>query len=199
MKSREINRYCKWLLTFVGSFISGILIMNIAKNYFLIDGGILNPGTLSRIKYLNVDGSMLLRYSLLERGKISFILIIFSTTFIGIAVSYVFVMWQGILTGMFITAAVIRYGIKGVLLFMAGIFPQQILLIPAWVMLLNWCSDICLKFYFPHKDSDVVTSQKHYLMRKAIILLWIIGVIVIGCILESYVNPIFLTELLNLF
>lgn len=199
MGRRETERYLKWLFAFAGSFIAGILIMNITKNYFISDGGILNSTILSRIKYLNVDGTMLLRYIIFERVKIAFILIIFSTTFIGIAASYIFVMWQGVLAGMFFTAAIIRYGFKGILLLLAGIFPQQILLIPAWVMLLNWCCQLCCKFYFPQKDLEMVSNQKHYLVRKGIILLWIIGVVIIGCILESYVNPIILNELLKIF
>ena len=199
MARRETERYLKWLFTFAGSFIAGIFIMNIAKSYFLSDGGILNPGTLSRLKHLTVDGTMLLRYTLFERTKIAFILIIFSTTFIGIAAAYVFVIWQGFLTGMFLTAAVIHYGFKGILLMIAGVFPQQLLLIPAWIMLLEWCCQLCCKFYFPHKDKEISVNQRHYLVRKGVILLWIIGVVIIGSILESYVNPIILSELLNVF
>lgn len=199
MRRKETDRYIKWLLTFAGSFIAGILIMNLAKMYFLTDAGVLNAGILSRIRYLNIDGTMLLRHTIFERGKIGFVLVIFATTFIGIAVSYIFVIWQGMLMGMLITASVIRYGLKGVLLVMAGVFPQQLLLIPAWVMLLNWCCQLCCKFYFPHKDCEPALSQKHYLIRKGVVLLWIIGVIIIGCILESYVNPIILTELLKIF
>ncbi|MCL2051708.1 MAG: stage II sporulation protein M [Lachnospiraceae bacterium] len=199
MARRETERYLKWLLTFAGSFIAGILIMNIAKTYFLSDGGILNSSTLSRIKYLNVDGTMLLRYTLFERLKTAFILIIFSTTFIGIIASYLFVAWQGVLTGMFLTAAVIRYGFKGILLFFAGVFPQQLLLVPAWIMLLNWGCQLCMRFYFPNRVTEKAPTQKHYLLRKGAILLWIFGVVIIGSILESYVNPIILTELLKIF
>ena len=199
MGRRETERYLKWLFAFAGSFIAGILIMNIAKSFFLGDGGILNSSALSRIKYLNVEGAMLLRFTLFERTKIAFVLVIFSTTFIGIAASYLFVVWQGILSGMLFTAAVIRYGLKGIVLILAGIFPQQLLLIPAWVMLLNWCCQLCCKFYFPHKDNEMVANQRHYLMRKGMILIWIMGIVVIGSILESYVNPIILSELLNIF
>jgi len=199
MGRRETERYLKWLFAFALSFFSGILIMNITKVYFLSDDGILNFGTLSRLRYLRVDGTMLLRYTLLERLKTAFVLIVFSTTFIGIAASYIFVIWQGALTGMLLTAAVIRYGFKGIILVLAGSFPQQILLIPAWIMLLNWCYQLCSKFYFPNRDTEIVSNQRHYLARKCIILLWIVGVVIIASILESYVNPIILTELLKLF
>ena len=199
MKRRETERYLKWLFTFAGSFIVGILIMNIGRYYFLSDDGILNFTTLSRIKYLNVNGTMLLRYTLFERFKIVFILIIFSTTFIGICFSYIFVAWQGVLAGMLLSASVIRYGFRGIILVLAGIFPQQLLLVPAWIMLLNWCYQLCCKFYFPHKDVETSLNQRHYLVRKSLILLWIIGVVIIGCILESYVNPIVLTEAIKIF
>ena len=173
--------------------------MNVAKNYILVDDGILNISTLSRIRYLNVNGTMLLRYTLFERFKSAFILIILSTTFLGISALYFFVMMQGVLSGMFLTAAVIRYGFRGILLLLAGIFPQQLLLIPAWIMLLNWCYHLCCKFYFPERDVGLNSNQSHFLLRKCIFLLWIMAVVIIGSILESYVNPIILSEVLKLF
>ncbi len=199
-KTGEGDRYLNWLYMFAGGFIVGIFIMNLAKNFFLSDGGILNINSLNRIKYLDVDGAALLRYVLTERAGMVFLLVILSTTFVGIASSYVFVLWQGTLTGMFITASTIRYGMKGILLMLAGMFPQQLLLVPAWVMLLNWCCQLCCKFYYPHKDYEPGGWNKNrYLIRKSIMFLWIIGVVIIGSILECYVNPILVSEILNIF
>ena len=199
-RAGESERYINWLYLFAGGFVAGIFIMNIGKNFFLDNGGILNINALNRIKYLEVDGSALFRYVLKERAGGVFLLTIMATTFIGIAASYLFVLWQGALTGMFITAATIRYGMKGVLLMLAGMFPQQLLLVPAWVMLLNWCCQLCCKFYYPHKDYETGYRNKNsYLIRKGVMFLWIIGVVIIGSILECYVNPILVTELLNIF
>ncbi len=196
----EADRYLYWLFVFAGGFVVGIFAMNLAKDFFLSDGGILNINALNRIKYLEVDGAALLRYVLGEKAKIFFLLVILSTTFAGIASSYGFVLWQGVLTGMFITAATIRYGMKGILLMIAGMFPQQLLLVPAWVMLLNWCCQLCCHFYYPHKDCEPeYSNRKRYAVRKGVTFLWITGVVIIGSILECYVNPILITEVLKIF
>ncbi len=199
-RTGESDRYLNWLYMFAGGFIAGIFIMNFGKTFFLSDGGILNINALNRIKYLDVDGTALLRYVLKERAGMVFLLVILATTLAGIISSYVFVLWQGALTGMFITAATIRYGMKGILLMLAAMFPQQLLLVPAWIMLLNWCCQLCCKFYYPHKDYDPEYGNRNrYLIRKGILFLWIIGVVIIGSILECYVNPILVSEILKIF
>lgn len=199
-RAGESDRYLNWLYMFAGGFIAGIFLMNIGKNFFLSDGGILNISALNRIKYLEVDGSALLRYVLKERSGVIFLLVILSTTFVGVAASYAFVLWQGALVGMFITAATIRYGMRGILLMLAGMFPQQLLLVPAWIMLLNWCCQLCCKFYYPHKDYEpAYRNRNRYMVRKGVLFLWIVGVVIIGSILECYVNPILISEILNIF
>lgn len=199
-RTGDAERYLIWLYVFAGGFIIGIFMMNIGKTFFLNDGGILNIHSLNRIKYLAVDGPALLRYILSERAGMIFLLVLLATTFVGIIASYLFTLWQGMLMGMFITAATIRYGMKGILLIIAGMFPHQLLLIPAWVMLLNWCHQLCCKFYFPAKDYESgYLNRNHYLIRKGVWFLWIIGVVIIGSVLECYVNPILVTEILNIF
>lgn len=196
----ESERHWNWLYIFAGGFIIGIFIMNAGKNFFLNDGGILNISALNRIRYLDVDGGALLRYILGERAGIIFLLVVLSTTFVGVIATYVFVLGQGVLVGMFITAATIRYGMKGVLLTLVGMFPQQLLLVPGWVMLLNWCCQLCCSFYYPHKDYEPsYRNRNQYLLRKGIFFLWTLGVVIIGSILECYVNPILMTELLKIF
>jgi hypothetical protein len=185
---------------FAGGFIIGIIVMNMGKTFLLAEGGVLNIHSLNRMKYLEVDGTALLRFVLSERAAIIALLVVLATTFAGIAASYLFTFGQGALIGMFITAATIRYGLKGILLIIVGLFPHQLLLIPAWVMLLNWCCQLCCKFYFPAKDCELdYANRRRYLLKKGVWLLWIIGVVIIGSILECYVNPILVTEILNIF
>ena len=42
-------------------------------------------------------------------------------------------------------------------------------------------------------------SKKQQLVRQGILLVWIGAVVIIGCILESYVNPILVFDLVKLF
>ena len=128
------------------------------------------------------------------------ILILLSSTGIGLISVYACVVWQGMLAGMTITAATIRFGIKGLLLILGSVFPHQLLLIPAQVMLLGWCYENSRK---GQMKGNMVTpyyrSKKQQFLHQGIILLWIWIVILIGCFLESYVNPILISDLVKIF
>ena len=60
-----------------------------------------------------------------------------------------FALWAGTMAGVFLSVASIRYGMKGIALVLAGILPQYLLLVPACIMLMNWCYKICTALYHP--------------------------------------------------
>lgn len=200
MKQERNGVYRMWFAVFSAGFLTGVLIMNLCSGRFLNEEGIFNAASISRMKYLEVDNSSFFRYVLGQRVRIFFFLGLTSTTCIGIAAAYLSIIWQGLVTGMIITAAIIRFEMKGMLLILAGVFPQQLLLIPAGIMMLCWCYQNCCFLYYPHKCLWPLyrNKQKQYL-RQAGILLWIAGVVVIGCILECYVNPILISDLIKIF
>lgn len=196
----QSERYRNLIIIFTIGFMIGIFLMNISQEFFLSDDGILNLSTISRLKYIEVDNSSFLYYVSKERVKIILLLCLLATTYVGIASVYCFILWQGFMVGMFFTAAIIRYGLKGILLLCIGLLPQQLLLVPAWILLSNWCCQICCKIYFPYKMSESENYIKsHYFLRKGLSLLWIILVVIIGCILECYVNPILVFEFFSFF
>ena len=81
-----------------------------------------------------------------------------------------------------------------------GMFPHQCLLLPAGIMLLGWCYENYCWIHINGKDTvHYYKNKKGQLLRQGITLLWIIAVILIGCILESYVNPILLNDLIKIF
>lgn len=192
--------YRKWLLVFGLGFFLGILIMNFGCNRFLEEGELLDVATLSRIRYMEIDGGNFLKYELPKRFQLFLMLLFFSTTCFGIALVYFCIAWQGILTGMIMTAVIIKYGIKGLLLLLAGIFPQHFLFIPAAVMMLCWCCQTCSTLYFPGKNIWLPYRDKgKQYLHQAGMLLWIFFIVVIGCIMECYVNPILVSDIVKLF
>lgn len=192
MYKMERNKlYLLWLYLFMGSFLVGILIMNFLSEQMLTESGIFNQTTINRLKYLEIDGKQFFPYVLKSRIKEYLLLILLSTTGIGLIGIYLDIVWTGLLTGMFLTATAIKFGMKGMLLIVAGILPHQLLLFPAGFMLLGWCYENCCQKCFPNK--------KEYYIRQGIILVWIFAVLLIGCILESYVNPLLLYEMIKIF
>lgn len=189
-----------WLYLFLGGFLAGILIINIWRTPFLQDMELLNAASLSRLRYLEVDGGAFFLYVLRERLGTVFALCLLSTTYIGTYTISVFALWMGTMAGVFLSVASIRYGIKGIALVMAGILPQYLLLVPAYIMLMSWCYELSAALYHPEKALNIrYGTKRQYFMRKAVQLLVIVGAVIIGSTIESYVNPTLLSGFLKIF
>ena len=191
--------YRKWLFVFCLGFFLGILIMNLGSHRFLSEGELLDVTMMSRMRYMEIDGGNFLKYELPQRFKMFVMLLFFSTTCFGIALVYLCITWQGILTGMIMTAVTMKYGMKGILVIFAGIFPQHFLFVPAVIMMLCWCCETCSTLYFPGKNiwHPYHDKRKQYL-HQAGMLLWIFCIVIIGCIMECYVNPILVSDIVKL-
>ena len=139
-------------------------------------------------------------YVLKERIGMVFLLCILATTYIGIYAVSFFALWMGAMAGVFLSVASIRYGLKGIALIAAGILPQYLLLVPACVMLMNWCYQLSMALYHPERAADLrYGTKKQYLMRKAAQLLLILGAVMVGSAIESYINPMLLSAFLKIF
>ena len=201
MNRAEKNRiYTFWLYLFFGSFLLGVIVMNMGNETLLSEDGIFSMSSINRLKYIEIDSGRFLRYVLKHRIGEGLALVLLSTTSFGAVSVYICILWQGLLAGMTITAAIIRFGIRGFLLLLGGMFPHQLLLIPAEIMLLGWCYERCSKERLPESYMSSYTgSRKQRFLRQGIMLMWISIVILIGCILESYVNPILISDVVKIF
>lgn len=198
--NRTDSRHISWLYLFLSGFLIGVFVINIWKDLFLQDMDLLNAVSLSRLRYLEIDGGSFFLYVLKERMEIVLILCLLATTYVGVYAISVFALWMGAMAGIFLSAASIRYGIKGIALVLAGILPQYLLLVPACMMLMDWCYKMCTALYHPAKALDIrYGTKRQYLMKKAVQLLVILVIVVIGSAMESYINPIFLSGFLKIF
>lgn len=82
------------------------------------------------------------------------------------------VLWAGFSAGMLLTLASVSIGIKGILLCIVGIFPQFLFYVPAYVVVL---------FHGMAYPRSRWNSQK---------TVFIVGMLVIGILMEMYVNPV---------
>ena len=90
-----------------------------------------------------------------------------------------FLVWTGISAGILVSAAVLNIGIRGSILCLVGLFPQFLLYIPAYVILLWHCYTV---------------PQSHWNRQKTIFVSLAMSV---GMILEIYVNPIIVKAFLS--
>ena len=188
-------KWTKASALFGGGFIVGILLLSLWRKE-LAGGGFLDEDMLYHMKYMTVDSRALMWYVLGERLKSVIIAAVLATTYLGLAFAWALAAWYGLTAGMFFALAVLRYGVKGILLAVVGMFPQYLVYIPAFYFLIRWCESVCRSIYF---EKVAVLADKHILLMKLLQLLGIIAVVIIGCLLESYVNPIILNGLLKIF
>lgn len=176
---------------FMAGLFAGILLINFGKSILLKNTGLLDEYTLYHMKYMTVDSSALFYYVLRNRISRVLILALLSTTYLGMVVYIGAGFWYGMCAGAFLGAAVIRYGLKGILLVLTGIFPHYLIYVPAVLALLLWCKRIHRTIYFD-RESHFVTG---FLVQLTGILL----AIIVGAVLESFINPHLMIGLLKKF
>ena len=194
------SRRISWLYLFLGGFLIGILVLNIWRDFFLQDMELLNVASLSRIRYMEVDSGTFLLYVLKERMGIVVLLCLLATTYLGTVAVSVYALGMGTMAGVVLSVASIRYGLKGILLILISVFPQYLLLVPGCIMLMEWCCRLCTLLYHPERMGDMgYGTRKQHLLRRVVQLLVIVGILLLGSVLESYANPVLLSGFLKIF
>ena len=184
------------LPVFLTGILAGIFIMNIGKSILLENTGLLDEYALYHMKYMTVNSNALFYYVLKQRMGTLLILAVSATTYLGLAVCLGMTLWYGMAAGAFLSALVIRYGMKGILFALTGVMPQYLLYVPAMLALLFWCESLCRSIYF----RNTVYMEGNMTVPKRLVHLAIIVVAVLaGCFLESFVNPHLMSGLLKIF
>lgn len=193
------NCYYVIYLFMIGLFL-GILIVNVGYDAWIKDGSLLGTDMIARLKNSVPDGSGLFGYIIKRRLFTVCMLGLLATTIIGLPAVCGYICYIGLSAGCLLSVAVIRYGIRGLLLMAAGIFPQGILLIPSYIALFVWAVGVNRMLYSrnPYKEYYIKYSKQVYL-KKGLQIIGIIAVVIMGCLLESYVNPKMLHFILKIF
>lgn len=200
----RINRYhlhngqLPLLPIFMAGLLAGIIIINFGKSMLLESTGLLDEYTLYHMKYMTVDSSALFYYVLRLRMKTFVTLVIFATTYLGMVVCVGAAFCYGLSVGTFLAALLVRYGLKGFVFAVLSMFPQFFLYIPAMAALLLWCERLNRSIYFKsglaiEGDGGITTT------KRVLQLLAILGMILLGCIAESFMNPKVMKWLLGFF
>lgn len=183
---------------FTAGLFAGMLLMNFGKSILLENTGLLDEYTLYHMKYMTVDSSALFYYVLRNRLGRVLALAILSTTYLGMLVCIGTVAWYGMCAGAFLAAAVIRYGLKGILLVLTGIFPQYLIYVPAMVILLLWCRRTYFAIYID-RSFGTDSERRHLLPKSLLQLAGILIAFAAGAALEGFINLYLITGLLKIF
>lgn len=182
---------------FLAGLILGIAAMNLGRSLLLENTGLLDEYSLYHMKYMTVDSNTFFLFVLKERLGCVALLAVMATTYLGLAVTGGFLLWYGAAAGMYLSALVLRYGIKGIFFALTGMFPHYLLYVPAMLCILIWCEGTCRSIYFQGgvQPADGGMRIPGRLLRLGVLVM----VVIIGCALESYVNPSLMYGLLKIF
>lgn len=181
---------------FLTGFVTGLFAVYFARGILLEDAGMLDEDMLYRMKYMTVDSNILFRYVLCRRCRNFLVLIIMATTYLGLIFCGGITVKYGFSVGFFLSMAVFRYGVKGILLGIVGVFPHYLCYVPAMILLLRWSEELYRSIYFYH---NITGQGKKSLPGRLGKLVLILTALVFGCILECYVNPALLKGFLQFF
>ena len=179
-------------------FVLGIFFTSIWNNRSRGGSSLLAEEVLVGMKYVEIESDVFFCYVLQKRLGAVFLLVLLSTTWMGVIFAYSYSAWLGLSAGTLVATAVMQYGAKGVLLVFVAVFPQIILYVPVTFYLLEHCFEFCMMLYYPHRvqgGRDKKEGFKQIFLRLLPLLL----VVIIGCFLESYVNPTLMKKFLKIF
>lgn len=199
-KTEETEQMSRLVYALLFGFFAGILGMILKQESLLYNTGFLDGYTLGPVKYLEPDTGKLLTAVFMQRLGAAALLIILATTYLGSMAAYLYQVWSGLAIGVLTGGSVIRYGIKGMLLTAGSLLPQQLILIPAFLMLSAKCCELCKIMYFRGVPGGFSGREKgRFLLKKGLNMATSVLLIAAGCFVEAYINPGILKMILRLF
>ena len=160
------------LALFMPGFLLGLLYVNLEAEQFAAGAGIFSEYFLKQYQQVEILTGEYIWY-LLQVRLIPFLVMLgaaFTKFRKGAAV--LFLIWTGFSAGLLFSMAVLGMGVKGSILCVIGMLPQFLFYIPAYLIVL-WYADC-----YPRMQWNV---QKSLVSG---------GMLLIGLILELYVNPV---------
>ncbi len=178
----------KQVLLFIVGICGGILLANLVKSELLSGTELLGENALLQVRHAVIDSKSLFLRLLGQRLGEAILLTLLSTTFLGVAAVWFYAFRYGLSLGLLLTMFLSGYGVKGILLLVAGMLPQMLVYVPVWALLLTLGERTCRRLYYLNGNEGLAGLKRMgvHLSAQAGLLLFALAA---GCWLEAYVNP----------
>ena len=182
--------FAGWI-PFLAGFLTGLFFV------ILFSGQLVNKqifwglDAVSELRYLTVRKESLFFYVLGIRWRTVLLMIFFSVTILGKLFRIACTAWYGFCFGSMMMAASMYFHGKGILLVLAGLFPQILLYLPAYMLLCSMSREL----YACACENRTGISVRTVGSRLLILALFVMG----GCLAESYINPAVFAKVIKLF
>lgn len=194
------NCLCYLFYFFVLGTVVGIIWVNMDMMHWLNEKGILSGDMLLWLSRTTPDTKQLCSYLLRQRLRVAALLIGLAFTSVGVIMTYGIAVVYGCSFGCITTVAVIRYGIKGIVFMILACTPQILVLLPALLLLANESIKMHNQVYGIQRNGLCTEKERcRFWLKELCIVILLIVVVIMACLLESYVNQIVLNYALKKF
>lgn len=173
------RKYRYIILVFTGMLL-GTALINILIRMGVSAADFLGSDYLAVYETVTVSSNMVWKYVLKARLKWFVFLVMGGVTKFSRLIFSLFVICIGVSSGALISASVTKYGIWGVLVFLISIFPQFVLYIFSFLIILKLFG----------RDRAVLKTE-----HKLLLFLAAAALLIAGSYLEASVNPLLLRKL----
>ena len=170
--------------------VLGTVMGNVLKSYYLESFMLFNPDYIAALKESNIDSLSVSQIAFIFYIKSFGLLCLFVTTIIGAPCLYGHCIYKGFSIGFLITAATLRYGLKGILFFLAYNFPQGIVIIPMFAMLYVKGYELNYQLFSRVEHEHIQLSK--YIPYVIILLI----AIIVASLMEGYMNTVIMKYLM---
>lgn len=166
-------------------FIIGVLTVSFNQKNWFMDEGILNKEFIRKIDEVNIDKRALFFLCFGRRIRAFFLLFLLSFSTVNFVTILFFFLMAGIYVGSVMELLAVQYGMQGIMLYFTMILPQGVLYLIGFGILGCWClNQDRVQSSLKDRKREKIRNLNH---KKALVFSFVF--IIIGIILESYVNP----------
>ena len=173
------------------AFFAGCMLANFLEKDMLASYGILNDYFLRQYSYHAVDGNRLFCLVLLKRGRAAVIIFLLGRVMPGAWFSLLGKSIAMAILGFLLTVSIIILGIKGIPICAAALFPQWIF----YYALLFFYANCKKEDMYGRGIGRYAADGQNVFFRGAVLF----SGMILGMVLECYVNPILLTYVQKFF
>lgn len=177
MRSLQVKK--QLLAFFMPGFLIGILYANCFLKQTIVDTNLFDIEILKKYTEINSFGNIYFLYIVQIRLIPFALLMALAFTKIKKLLMPIVVSGSAFSIGILLTVAVIKMGMKGVLLCIVSVIPQTICYVPAYLVLLIYCMQ------YP---SGQWSRQK---------TVFVFGMLMIGMMIEVYLTPVIIRSILR--
>ena len=177
MRSLQVKK--QLLAFFMPGFLIGILYANCFLKQTIVDTNLFDIEILKKYTEINSFGNIYFLYIVQIRLIPFALLMALAFTKIKKLLMPIVVSGSAFSIGILLTVAVIKMGMKGVLLCIVSVIPQTICYVPAYLVLLIYCMQ------YP---------SRQWSRQKTV---FVFGMLMIGMMIEAYLTPVIIRSILR--